>query len=62
MGVPYPVGQDNDVDNWQAPNARLWPTLFLFDKKGNIRNSHIGGGAYKEIEDTIQVMLAEEYL
>lgn len=60
LDVPYPVLQDNDGENWSAYGVRYWPTLFLIDKKGQIRFQHIGEGRYDDIEMAIQVLLAEE--
>ncbi len=42
LGIPYLVVQDNNGETWQAYGAHLWPILFLFDKKGNFRCTHIG--------------------
>lgn len=60
LEVPYAVLQDNDGENWSAYSVRYWPTLFLIDKKGQIRFQHIGEGRYDEIEMAIQALLAEE--
>ena len=59
--IPYPVAQDNDRATWSAYNNRYWPTLYLIDKKGQIRYTHIGEGAYAETEAAIQALLAEPY-
>ncbi len=61
LDVPYPVAQDNRGNTWRAYNNRYWPTLYLIDKWGNIRYSHIGEGAYPETEAAIQTLLAESY-
>lgn len=61
MDIMYPVAQDNDGETWRAYNSRYWPTLFLIDKRGHIRYTHIGEGAYKESEAAIQILLAETY-
>ena len=37
------------------------PTLYLIDKRGEIRYVHIGEGAYDEIETNIKALLAESY-
>jgi alkyl hydroperoxide reductase subunit AhpC len=42
LDVPYPVAIDNDFKTWNAFNNRYWPTLYLIDKRGVIRYSHIG--------------------
>ena len=42
LEVPYPVAIDNDFATWRAFDNRYWPTLYLIDKRGVIRYSHIG--------------------
>jgi len=61
LDVPYPVAEDNDRATWGAYNNRYWPTLYLIDKRGHIRYTHIGEGAYAETEAAIQALLAEDY-
>ena len=61
LGIEYPVAQDNDGSTWRAYNNHYWPTLYLIDKKGNLRYVHIGEGAYDETEAAIQTLLAETY-
>jgi alkyl hydroperoxide reductase subunit AhpC len=57
--IIYPVVQDNDGKIWRAYNNRYWPSLYLIDKKGHIRYTHIGEGSFKETEAAIQSLLAE---
>ena len=61
LDVPYAVAQDNDRLTWGAYKNRYWPTLYLIDKRGDIRYRHIGEGAYTETEEAIVALLAEEY-
>ena len=61
LDVPYAVAQDNEGATWRAYNNRYWPTLYLIDKRGEIRYKHIGEGAYQETEAAIQALLAEPY-
>lgn len=61
LEVTYPVAQDNDGRTWSAYNNRYWPTLYLIDKRGDIRYKHIGEGRYEETEAAIKALLAEEY-
>jgi thiol-disulfide isomerase/thioredoxin len=60
-GIEYPVAQDNNGDTWRAYNNQYWPTLYLIDKQGHIRYVHIGEGRYKETEENIKALLAENY-
>jgi len=59
LGIRYPVVMDNDFKIWNAYRNVYWPTLYLIDKKGLIRYSHVGEGAYAETERMIQQLLAE---
>jgi hypothetical protein len=59
--ITYPVAQDNDGQTWRAYHNRYWPTLYLIDKRGDIRYQHIGEGGEPEIESAIQTLLAEPY-
>ncbi len=59
LGIEYPVAIDNDGQTWRAYNNRYWPTLYLIDKNGEIRYTHIGEGAYLETEEAIRQLLAE---
>ena len=58
-GIEYPIAQDNDGETWRAYKNRYWPTMYLIDKNGNIRYTHIGEGAYDETERKIQALLDE---
>ena len=61
LDVPYPVAQDNEGETWRAYKNRYWPTIYLIDKFGHIRYTHIGEGAYQQTETAIQSLLAESY-
>jgi thiol-disulfide isomerase/thioredoxin len=62
LDIQYPVLIDNDYATWKAYNVEAWPTMFLVDKSGHVRWMHVGEGAYDEAEQTIQKLLAEEYI
>jgi hypothetical protein len=38
---------------------RAWPTVYLIDKQGLIRHTHLGEGIYAQTEQQIQMLLAE---
>jgi thiol-disulfide isomerase/thioredoxin len=61
LDVLYPVAQDNEGVTWDAYHNRYWPTLYLIDKNGDLRYSHIGEGAYEETEAAIVALLNETY-
>ena len=54
-----PVVQDNRYDIWQRFGVRAWPTIVVVDKRGVIRYSHVGEGAYDKTESMIKLLLAE---
>ena len=60
LEIRYPVVSDNDYRTWDAYNVAAWPTIFLVDKQGRIRWSHVGEGGYDEAERMIQELLAEK--
>jgi thiol-disulfide isomerase/thioredoxin len=59
LGIAYPVVLDNDYRIWHAYHNGYWPTLYLVDKKGRIRYSRIGEGAYETAEQMIVQLLTE---
>ncbi|MGH9932364.1 MAG: redoxin family protein [Pyrinomonadaceae bacterium] len=59
LGIHYPVVTDNDYATWRAYDVEAWPTIFVLDKSGRIRWTHVGEGAYDETEQVIQRLLAE---
>lgn len=58
-GLSYPIALDNDFKTWNAFNNQYWPSSYLIDKEGNIRRYHGGEGEYKETEQAIRALLAE---
>lgn len=61
LEIKYAVAQDNEGVTWNAYGTRYWPSLFLIDKRGDIRYKHIGEGQYEETEAAIRTLLAEAY-
>ena len=62
LKIRYPVVQDNGFEIWKRYAIWAWPTTILIDKKGIIRYSHIGEGAYEKTESVIKQLLAEKGL
>lgn len=60
LGIKYPVVTDQDYSTWKAYGVETWPTLFLLDKQGRVRWTHVGEGYYDETEQVIKKLLAEE--
>ena len=59
LGIRYPVVTDNKYATWNAYKVQAWPTIFLIDKNGKIRWSHVGEGKYDEAEKQIQNLIKE---
>ena len=59
LGVAYPVVQDNEFVIWKRYANRYWPAAVIVDRKGIVRYTHIGEGAYEEMEQLIRQLLAE---
>ncbi len=61
LGIKYPVLTDNEFSIWEAYDVHAWPTIFLIDKKGEIRYKKVGEGKYDKTEQMIRELLAENY-
>jgi hypothetical protein len=40
--LTYPVAIDNDWTIWNAFHNRYWPSLYLIDRQGIVREHHAG--------------------
>lgn len=60
LGIRYPVVTDQDYSTWKAYKVEAWPTVFVLDKQGRIRWTHVGEGAYDQTEEVIKKLLAEK--
>jgi|SRR5262249_55773503 len=60
LEIKYPVVTDNDYATWKAYKVEAWPTLFVLDKQGHVRWTHVGEGAYAQTEEVIEKLLAEK--
>lgn len=59
LGIKYPVLTDNEFSIWRKFDVHAWPTIFLIDKKGEIRYKKVGEGKYDKTENMIQTLLKE---
>ena len=59
LKITYPVTLDNDFKTWNSYRVYAWPTWFIVDKRGAVRFSHVGEGAYAESEQAIMALLKE---
>ncbi|MEO6694433.1 MAG: redoxin domain-containing protein [Ignavibacteria bacterium] len=61
LEIKYPVLTDNEFSIWQKYDVHAWPTIFIIDKKGEIRYKKVGEGKYDKTEEMIQTLLKEPY-
>jgi cytochrome c biogenesis protein CcdA/thiol-disulfide isomerase/thioredoxin len=59
LGVRYPVAVDNGYGTWEAYHNGAWPTEYLVDRRGHIREIKEGEGRYDDTERTIRRLLGE---
>lgn len=46
-GLTFPIAVDNDGANWQAWKNSYWPSVYVVDKKGRVRQGWEGELNYK---------------
>jgi len=64
LGLDHPVMLDNDFSYWEAMGTRYWPTFYLIDKAGRVREKMVGevlpnGNKAGVLEDRIRALMAE---
>ena len=57
-GIRYPVVQDNDLATWRAWGNEYWPSEYLIDRDGHVREANFGEGDYGKTERAIRSLLA----
>lgn len=58
--LTFPVAVDNELAIWNTYKNQYWPTLYLIDKNGMIRERHIGEGGYHRLSHDIAHLLHEK--
>lgn len=61
FGVTWPVAIDTNKENfraWQEGGRRFWPRTYVIDQNGDVRFNHIGEGAYDELDDIVDFLIA----
>lgn len=58
LGITYPVVLDPGFATWDAFGTRYWPTTYLIDRRGHVRDLHVGEGDEARTETIIRRMLA----
>lgn len=59
LRIRYAVALDNDYQNWKRYGNRYWPTQYLIDRRGVLRQFFIGDGSDSEVEAALRALLAE---
>ncbi|MCH5372797.1 MAG: redoxin domain-containing protein [Planctomycetes bacterium] len=64
FGLEHPVMIDSDFAYWNALGNRAWPTFYLIDKRGRLRDrflgeTHAGEPQALRIERAVEALLAE---
>jgi cytochrome c biogenesis protein CcdA/thiol-disulfide isomerase/thioredoxin len=59
LNIRYPVAIDNDYGIWRAFGNQYWPAFYIVDAQGRVRFHHFGEGGYREAEDAIRQLLAD---
>ena len=59
LGVRYPVAIDNGAETWSAYQNAAWPTEYLIDRRGQIREIKEGEGDYDGTERAIRTLLGK---
>ena len=54
LGITYPVALDPDFATWDAFGTRYWPTTYLIDRRGHVRDLHVGEGDEARTEDLLR--------
>ena len=57
--VTYPILIDNNYRTWNRFSVQFWPSTFLIDKKGMIRELHIGELGYPALEKKLDKLIHE---
>jgi cytochrome c biogenesis protein CcdA/thiol-disulfide isomerase/thioredoxin len=57
LGVRYPVAIDNHANTWDAYQNSAWPTEYLVDRRGRVREIKEGEGDYTGTEQKIRELL-----
>ena len=60
LGVTWPIALDTEKVNFRAwqGRRRFWPRTYVLDQAGQVRFDHIGEGAYDELAETVEYLLA----
>jgi Thioredoxin like C-terminal domain/AhpC/TSA family len=59
LDVEFAVAPDPEFAIWRQYGNEVWPSLYMWDRRGVLRHYHFGEGGYEETELAIQLLLNE---
>ena len=59
LDIEFAVALDPDYATWREYGNEVWPSLYVWDRRGVLRHYHHGEGDYDETELAIQELLHE---
>lgn len=59
LEIEFAVAPDPDYAIWKLYGAEVWPSLYVWDRRGILRHYQFGEGGYEETERAIQDLLRE---
>jgi hypothetical protein len=59
LDVPFPVAADGDYAIWRLYGTEVWPSLYLWDRRGALVHHHFAEGGYEATELAIQAALLQ---
>jgi AhpC/TSA family len=59
LEIEFPVALDSDFETWKLYGNEVWPSLYVWDRRGVLRHYHHAEGGYLETEEAIQELLGE---
>jgi hypothetical protein len=59
LGIEFVVAPDPEYEVWRLYGNQVWPSLYLWDRRGALHHFHFGEGAYEKTELAIQETLRE---
>ena len=59
LEIPFPVALDSEYEIWRLYGNEVWPSVYLWDRRGVLRYNHAAEGEYQAIELGIQELVRE---
>jgi hypothetical protein len=59
LGIEFPVALDRDLAVWRLYGVEVWPSLYLWNRRGVLSYFHFAEGEYRATEEAIAASLRE---